>query len=499
MSLMWKRLIQLERSSKKSLQLQIREQIVSAIISELIHPGQALPSSRKLAVELGVSRNTATIAYEQLEAEGFIIAMMRKGYFVSETILCGGVSANRAKTKARAEHHESPQWCTDLIDKRASRARTILKCKDWNKQQYPFVYGQLDRELIPHHDWREVIRATSTVQEVRKWNIDYIDEDEPSLIEQIQSKVLPRRGIWAKENEILLTSGSQNAMYIIASLLVNDNTHVAIENPCYPDGKNTLSLKTQHIHALEVDGDGLVVESIPSKCDLIYTTPSHQFPTGVTMSLVRRKALLQSAEHNNFVVLEDDYDAEINFMSESTPALKSIDEHERVIYIGSFSKSFAPGLRMGYMVAPAKFIKEARGFRRLMQRHQPVNNQRAIALFISLGHYNSMFPRIHAAYQQRWEIMSDAIGQYPFLSFTSTKGGSAFWLEVDKPIDTRELCMRLLHKGVVIEPGDNFFIQDPPPKNFIRLAYSSIASDKIKKGIDLIAAEILKLVPREKS
>ena len=490
-SIMWKHLLELERDTKKSLQLQIREQFVSAIISELIRPGQVLPSSRKLATELGVSRNTATIAFEQLESEGYIVAIPRKGYFVSESILCGGISADRAKDKNKEQ--ASPDWCSSLLSKRPSKARTILKCRDWKDHEFPFVYGQLDRDLIPHHDWREVIRATSSVQEIRKWNVDYIDEDDPFLIEQIQAKVLPRRGIWAKENEILLTSGSQNAMYIIASLLVDTQTHVGVENPCYPDLKNTLSLKTQNLDALSLDADGLVVESIQPVCDLIYTTPSHQYPTGVTMSLQRRKALLQSAQENNFVILEDDYDAEINFMAESTPALKSIDKNGRVIYIGSFSKSFAPGLRMGFIVAPPMFIREARDLRRLMQRHQPVNNQRAVALFLSLGHYHAMFPKIHAVYKERWQLMAKAIDKYSFLSFTSTKGGSAFWLEVNKPIDTRELCMRLMQQSVVIEPGDSFFLQDQPPKNFIRLAYSSIPSGKITQGIDLIAKEIIRL------
>lgn len=488
---MWKRLIQIDRSHPKSLQLQIREQLVSAIISGVIRPEQALPSSRTLSAELGIARNTVTIAYEQLEAEGFIHAVSRKGYFASKAVLCGSIHQNHGEN--HLETRPSPDWCSRLLLKRPEIYRTILKCRDWRSYQFPFVYGQLDRSLIPHHEWREAIRATSSVQEIRRWNVDYVDEDDPFLIEQIQSKVLPRRGIWARKNEILVTSGSQNAMYIIASLIVGTETRVGIENPCYPDLKNTLSLRTQKLDALTIDQDGLVTESIHQDCDLIYTTPSHQYPTGVTMSLQRRETLLVAAQENNFVILEDDYDAEINFMAESTPALKSIDKNDRVIYIGSFSKSFAPGLRVGFIVAPPEFIREARGLRRLMQRHQACNNQRAVAYFLSLGHYHAMFPKIHAIYKARWQTMAEAIEQHPFLSFVSTKGGSAFWIEVHLPIDTRELCMRLLPKSVIIEPGDSFFVQKDPPTNFIRLAYSSIENDKIKQGIDLIAAEILRL------
>ena len=494
---MWNRLIQLEHNSEKTLQIQIREQVVNAIVSGLLNSGQKLPSSRLLSAELKVARNTVTIAYELLESEGYLQAINRRGYFVSEGILCGGIHQKRKQPLKKEQlldnEKSSPDWCSNLLVKKPSKTRTILKCRDWKDHEFPFVYGQLDPKLIPHHDWREVIRSTSSIQEIRKWNIDYIDEDDPFLIEQLQSKVLPRRGIWAKNNEILLTSGSQNAMYIIVSLLVNATTRVGIENPCYPDLKNTLSLKTSLIDPIELDKNGLVVESINRDCDFIYTTPSHQYPTGVTMSLRRRNTLLQSAQKNNFVILEDDYDAEINFMAESTPALKSIDDNDRVIYIGSFSKSFAPGLRIGFIVAPAQFIREARDLRRLMQRHQPVNNQRAAAYFLSLGHYHAMFPKIHAVYKKRWQVMAEAIEHYPYLSFVSTKGGSAFWIKVHKAINTRELCMRLLQKSVVIEPGDSFFLQADPPTNYIRLAYSSIHNTKIKQGIDLIAAEIEKL------
>ena len=162
MSIMWKRLIQLEHGGKRTLQIQIREQLVNAIVSGLLHPGQVLPSSRALSAELSVARNTVTIAYEQLESEGYLQAVSRKGYFVSETILCGSI--HQRPNKRQAEARPSPDWCSNLLVKHPSRTRTILKCRDWKKHEFAFVYGQLDQELIPHHDWREAIRSTYSVQ-----------------------------------------------------------------------------------------------------------------------------------------------------------------------------------------------------------------------------------------------------------------------------------------------------------------------------------------------
>lgn len=486
MEIMWKQLIKLDRSYQKSLQIQIREQLVTAILNNIIHPEQALPSSRELSKELNVARNTVVLAYDELEAEGYLKAVSRKGYFVEANINLGAVKNNGTKLVA----NKTPSWCENLLVKRPSDIKNIAKCGDWRKQEFPFIYGQLDPDLIPINDWREAVKQASSVAEIKKWNIDHIDQDDALLVEQIQSKVLPRRGIWAQKDEILVTAGSQNAMYLLTSLLVNEQTSVGIENPCYIDFKNMLFLKTNKLVPIELDQEGIIIDQITNECDLVYTTPSHQYPTGVTMSLERRQQLLEAAKDKNFVIIEDDYEAEINFSSESRPSLKSIDQNSHVIYVGSFSKSFAPGLRMGYIVGPSEFIKEVRSLRRLMQRHLPANNQRAVALFISLGHYHSMLQKIHSAYKERWHEMAIAISKYPDLSFIPLEGGSSFWITVPESIDTRILCKQLLSKGVVIEPGDRFFIQDKIPHHYMRMAYSAIKTEKIARGVQLVAEEI---------
>ena len=214
--------------------------------------------------------------------------------------------------------------------------------------------------------------------------MDHVDNDDPSLIKQIQSKVLPKRGIWANKDQILITSGSQNAIYMIASLLTKQGTVVGMENPGYPDVRNIFSSKTENVIPINIDQNGIVIEDIKPETDIIFTTPSHQYPTGVTMSMERRNKLLSIAKENQMVIIEDDYEAEINFQKKPHPSLKSLDKDNNVIYVGSFSKAFAPGLRLGYMVAPESFIEEVKALRRLMIRHIPANNQRSVALFIGL-------------------------------------------------------------------------------------------------------------------
>ncbi len=490
MNNMWNQFFALRHDKPRTLQLQIRQQLINAITDGLIRPNDSLPSSRILAKDLNVARNTIIAAYKELEFDGYITAKERQGYFVNKKLY-----ANYSKTnKNDFSDSNSPEWIDRLITKKPSTKINIKKSEDWQRLPYSFTVGQLDQTLIPFYEWREVVRHSSTVPEIKKWNIDHVDSDDPSLIKQIQSKVLPKRGIWASKDQILITSGSQNAIYILSSLLVKEQTVVGIENPGYPDVRNLLSFKTENIAPIPVDDEGLVVNSINTNFDLIYTTPSHQYPTGVTMSMARRKQLLKYAQDNNTVIIEDDYEAEINFQKKPNPSLKSLDKHNNVIYVGSFSKAFAPGLRLGYMVAPESFIKEARALRRLMLRHIPANNQNSVALFIGLGHYHNMFNKIQRINRERWELINKKIKEEPLLSCTPTVGGSTFWIKIPESVNSAMLCNKILEKGVVLRPGDASFINENCPKNYIRLGDSAIDTNKINIGMDIIIKQIKKML-----
>jgi GntR family transcriptional regulator/MocR family aminotransferase len=209
------------------------------------------------------------------------------------------------------------------------------------------------------------------------------------------------------------------------------------------------------------------------------------------MPLARRKQLLDDAEEHDFLIIEDDYESEINFVGEPTPALKSLDKHNRVIYIGSLSKTLAPGLRIGYMIASQELIAEARALRRLMIRHPATNNQRLVALFLSMGHHDSLIHRLSETYRERWQIMGDALNKYlPESTRKPSFGGTSYWVEVPVQVDTRELKKRAHEASILIESGDICFLQDDPPQNFFRLGYSSITASRIEPGIKKLAALI---------
>jgi GntR family transcriptional regulator/MocR family aminotransferase len=483
MNEMWNQFFSLRHDKPRTLQLQIRQQLIDAITNGLIGPNEPLPSSRNLALALKVARNTVIVAYKELEFDGYITPQQRKGYYVNEQFYENYTNSN----EVQPIDPTPPLWLNKLITIKPSIQTNIHNPENWQSLPYSFTIGQIDKSLIPYYEWREVVRHSSTLPEIQKWNIDHVDNDDPSLIKQIQSKVLPKRGIWANKDQILITAGSQNAIYIIANLLVKQNTVIAIG---YPDVRNIFSFRTDNIIPISVDKDGIVVKEIKSDTNIVFTTPSHQYPTGVTMSMERRHELLSVAKENNMVIIEDDYEAEINFQKKPNPSLKSLDKDNNVIYVGSFSKAFAPGLRLGYMVAPESFIKEARALRRLILRHIPSNNQRSVALFIGLGHYHNMFTKIQKTNKERWGLINEKINQEPLLSSTPTHGGSTFWVKIPESVDSEKLCQKLLERGVAVRPGHTSFFEEKPPSNYLHLGYSAVDTNKINKGIDIIVKEI---------
>ncbi|MEL7399444.1 MAG: PLP-dependent aminotransferase family protein, partial [Pseudomonadota bacterium] len=202
----------------------------------------------------------------------------------------------------------------------------------------------------------------------------------------------------------------------------------------------------------------------------------------------RRKALLQCAENRDQIIIEDDYENEINFFGPPAPALKSLDKSGRVIYVGSLSKTLSPGLRIGYMVGPAEFIAQARALRHLMLRHPPSNNQRTLALFLAGGHHDTLLRRLTATYRERYDCLVKALQTHlPEMRISNTTGGSSLWLEGPEDLDTEALQERALRNSLFFEPARTLFFGDTVVKNCFRLGYSSIKTEDIEPGIKLLA------------
>jgi len=468
-----------------TLQAQIREMLVSAMLSGQMPGGSPIPSTRVMAKRLKVSRNTVMLAYQALASDGYLQARERSGFYVSDDIRHGVFDGNQAKTIAPAPKPETKINWTGKFRVTPASQRNIRKPENWHEYPYPFIYGQADAALFPIAAWRDCTRQAMNRKWMDAWTSDRFNVDDPMLIDQIHQRILPRRGIMADRDEILVTLGAQNALYMLASLLIKPTDRVGVEDPGYPDIRNIFALKTDRINFAGIDSDGILLDERLDGCKMVFTTPSHQFPTNITMSKERRKELLRWAGENDALIIEDDYEFETNYSGEPTPALKSRDSEGRVLYIGSLSKSLMPGLRMGFIVAPKQVIHELRALRRLMFRHPPGNNQRVVALFLALGHHDALISRLHRAYQQRWKTMGTGLEKH-FKGWTKWPGfgGTSFWVEGPQELDATELATLALDDGIVIEPGEVFFADPKGNKNHFRLGFSSIPDERIEPGLE---------------
>ncbi len=479
-------------ASTLSLQAQVREMLVAAILDGQLPGGALVPSSREMANALGIARNTVVIAYQQLADDGFLLSRERSGHFVNPAMVADQQPAmSDPDAEARNVGAASrPDWQSRLCLRPTSQ-RSIVKPSDWQKDPYPFLYGQFDPTLFPTADWRECCMKTLSVLDTKEWAPDQIARDDDALVQQIRTRVLPRRGVWAAADELIVTVGAQHALYMVADLLMREGTRVAFEDPGYPDARNIFASRTSQLAPIAVDGDGLPVDNRLRGFDYVYVTPSHQCPTGVTMPLARREALLAMAREADLIVIEDDYESENRAVGASIPALKSMDRNDRVIYIGSLSKSLAPGLRVGYIVAAPALIAELRALRRLMLRHPSTFIQRAFALYLSLGHHDAQLRRLAVAHSERYPALVAAVAQHmPCCTVIAANGGGSCWVRLPEGIGSHALASRAARRGVLLEPGDVFFMAEQPPAGYIRLGYQSIGAASIDAGIQVLGEVI---------
>ncbi len=469
-----------------TLQQRIRQMVAEGILAGRFRAGDKMPSSRGLAAHLGVSRITVTLAYAELVSSDYLTSRGRSGYFVSD-------SAPRQPVFPRLPDRkrlELVDYAT-LTGRRFSAPVRLAKPEDWRSFPYPFLYGQADASLFDHQNWRQCALRALGKRDFETLTSDYYERDDRMLIEYILRHILPRRGIIARPEEVLLTLGAQNALWLAAGVLLAPGRLGVMENPGYPGLRAILEQTGAGVGFVPVDADGLRPDALPAGTDVVFTTASHHCPTNATMPLSRRQALLQEASARDFVVVEDDYEFEMSFLKAVSPSLKSLDREGRVVYVGSFSKSLFPGLRLGYIVAPEGFIREARALRATVLRHPPGHVQRTAAYFLSQGHYDALINRMRTAYKRRRLVMEEAISCHGLtIAGQGGFGGSSFWMRAPDGVDTAELALRLQAQGVLIEPGQVFFDPKDAPREYYRLAYSSIPAARIPDGIALIAGAI---------
>ncbi|MBO3752042.1 PLP-dependent aminotransferase family protein [Streptosporangiaceae bacterium NEAU-GS5] len=368
----------------------IYRQLREAILDGRLRPGERLPPTRELAERLDVSRNTVAVAYERLTAEGFLIGRVGAGTFVSRT------QATRSR-KAPTGSGVQPRrvWPSlgsfDALD---------------GPYEIDFRVGMPDPGLFPLETWRRLVG-----RELQRIDARYGDPGgHPALRAAIARHVGVARSVRASADDVLVTNGAQQAFDLIARVLIDPGSCVAVEEPGYPPARLLFQSHGARVTGVPVDEEGISVADLPAQARLVYVTPSHQFPLGTAMSPARRAELLAWAERHRAVIVEDDYDSEFRFADRPLEPLQSLDRGGRVVYVGTFSKTLLPVLRLGFLVAPASLQPALLAARRLTDWHGQLPAQGALARFIDEGLLGRHVRKAARAYGRRREILLDALG-----------------------------------------------------------------------------------------
>jgi len=475
-------IIQLDDRSPLSKRDQICSAVGDAIAMGTFGEGQKLPSCRGLAEQLQVSRNTVFSAYCRLVDLGVLESRDRSGFVVAI-----GASVHPPDPRDREAPIRPPRTSPPAFTPNALAAdRSLQHPVDWNDYPYPFIFNQVDPHLFPLEAWRECSRLALSRRTMPEWMADVTEVDSPHLVKQLRQRLLAHRGILADDDEILITMGAQNALSILGLLFAKDRRKIAIEDPGFHEARNAFHITGNELTAVPVDEGGLIPESIPKGCKLVFSTPNHHFPTMVTLPLERRFALLDRAARDGFHVIEDDYEMELAGAKGVVPPLHSVDRNGSVIHVGSLSKSITPSLRLGFIVARREVIRQARDIRRLLVRQPPGMIQDTAALFLALGHHDAHIKRLKRRYTRRWQVMQSAIDRYlPEFQRPNAAGGTSIWLTGGDDFDASAFCDELKRHGILADKGRTFFLNGDK-NNSLRLGFSCIPVNRIDAGIKAV-------------
>ncbi|TQS41024.1 PLP-dependent aminotransferase family protein [Cryptosporangium phraense] len=469
--------VALDRGSGVPLYRQLRAGLQDEILSGRLGAEGRLPSSRELAVSLGVSRNTVVTAYQELIAEGYVTPLPRSGLTVNAEV--------RPALPPAAVRFD---WDARLAPVLDDDLPISHRPRDWQRYRYPFLSGQPSADLFPRRAWARALRGALEGSNFWPSLSDLGDADDPMLVDALCRHILPARGIDADPSQVLVTLGSQQGHSLVAGELLGPGRRLAVENPGYPDVWHIAVRTGATLVPLAVDGAGLVPGPELASCDAVAVTPSHQYPTNVTLTIGRRHQLLDASP--DLVIIEDDYDAEFRYSGSPTPALKALDRRGQVIYLGSFSKFLAPGLRLGFLVADARLVAALRERRRFQVRHAPGQQQRALALLITSGDYARALRRARTILRDRWRRTVAAVethlgwgraDQFP-------AGGTALWVPGPPSLNSRNLAAAARARGVLIEPSDAYHLREPRRLNAVKIGFASVPTDLIADGIAELAA-----------
>lgn len=463
----------LDRSRNSSLQQQLYEKIKAKIHQSRLTPGQLLPASRELARELQISRNTVLQVYDRLIGEGLLETKPRLGVQVSEDLV---------------QDHTAPS----VLRPKASVAKLTQKDQEpCLRGPMPFHPSQPDVRLFPIDKWNRC--RTRAIRKLGPGLLDYQSRFAlglPSLRYQVAEYLNASRGVHCNWQQVVITSGSQNALFMLSNVLLRPKDQVLFEDPGYLGARRAFEYCAAKLVTMKLDHFGSVPPVRATNAKLLYVTPSRHYPTGVTMPASRREQVLAYASHTKTLVIEDDYDSEFRYSRPPLPSLHSLDTRGNVIYLGSMSKVLFPSLRIGYMVVPESLLEPLEQFRLTMDDHGPLVDQATLADFLESGLFYRHVRRCRRVYGRRLEAFLTHCDRrklplrFPFIDGGMNQTG---FFE-DERIDDRRASQRLTEMGLRVPPLSNFCLKKYVPG--LVFGFTAFDESQIADSVDKVAKSL---------
>ena len=466
----------------KDLAGQLYRQLKEAIRAGRLAAGEKLPPSRLLATQLGLSRKTVSEAYARLSFDKLLEGRVGSGTFVAQGV------------KPRAEAAAASPIAGAAVAERWRRMDTPLRhAAPEGSSRYEYIGGAPAQALFPHAAWRRCV-LHALRQGTRSRGLYAEVEGVPALRDAIVRHAAFSRGVRAGVEDVVVTNGAQQALDLVARVLVEPGCTVAVEEPGYPPARLLFAAQGAQVVGVPVDAGGLQVERIPEGTRLIYVTPAHQFPLGMPMSARRRRALLARARELGAIVIEDDYDSEFRYEGRPTDSLQSMDEAGTVAFVGTFSKTLSPELRLGYLIAPPAILQAVCVAKHLGDWHTAIAAQWALARFMADGELHRHIRRCHAAYAQRRErLMQRLDGDLsPWFERVPATAGIHMAALARQPLDM-DMLLRLARRvDVGLYPLAPFY-QSGPPRQGLMLGYGAIEAADIDPSLDRLRDILLQM------
>jgi GntR family transcriptional regulator/MocR family aminotransferase len=457
---------------------QVYRGLREAILSGALPADSRLPSTRDLAEQLGVSRTVVLLAYDQLLAEGFATARGGSGTYVASELDRAAPKKEAPSARLRLSRFgnaAADAW--EAVDSPGRRNTPV---------RYDFAYGRSDIETFPFASWRRIMFRHARQAPVREF--DYGPAvGSRDLREAICTHLRRARAVVCDPSEVIVVNGSQQALDLVARVLVERGDRVVIEDPHYDGTREVLRAAGAQMLPIPVDRDGLNPDRLPEQAGLIFVTPSHQFPTGTILPLPRRLALLDWARRKNAVIVENDHDGEFHYEGRPLESLQGLDREGRIVYLGTFSRTVFPALRIGYLIVPKSLVRAFTSAKWLNDLHSATLEQETLAEFINSGMYERHLRRLRRRNAARRESLLDAVRLFlgDQVEMTGDESGAHIVLWPLKSVSESTLIARARSKGVGIYGISHCYLGKAPRTGLI-LGYSRMNEKEIREGVRLL-------------